>query len=117
MKKLILISLIILFIITFNTENFRGYSKKDCYNLNKDICINTKYCGWCDNKKTCLPGDEEGPYFDNTCNKWITTPNYWYNSIHNNVRPFESRPYNWNYPNTIGLMDLPAPIIRSALLQ
>lgn len=52
--------------ITFDSETFDG-----CGNIyNIEDCKAKSYCGWCNNDKKCMAGDEDGPFFDAVCDDW-----------------------------------------------
>ena len=54
-------------------------------NLTYDNCIISNYCGWCGRSKKCLPGNENGPIFNEKCvNGWkskYTNYNFYYYSF------------------------------------
>jgi hypothetical protein len=50
----------------------------DCYKETPRNCMKYSNCGLCvkNNNLTCLPGDVQGPYFDEHCENWVYTNYY-----------------------------------------
>ena len=67
-----------------NAEHFQweplwvGKTSLDCYNENPRDCMTYSNCGLChkDEKKKCLPGDVNGPFFEENCPAWEYTNYY-----------------------------------------
>lgn len=93
-----------------------GQRSVDCYNVPLDKCTKYSNCGICltnNNKPECVPGDNEGPLFKETCDKWVHTD---YDARHglaqtitNVVDPW-SKYYAHDYEASF-----PSPTSRSAL--
>jgi hypothetical protein len=77
-----------------------GATHKDCYSLSKDKCMGYSNCGLCQNKESgnwkCLPGDEQGPFFKEGCNKWGYGDCY-DGRIFNEKRISVTRPHDYQY--------------------
>lgn len=123
---IMIICLILLFINkkntqnTQNTEHFQwdplwvGKMSLDCYGENPKDCLAYSNCGICykHGQRRCLPGDTEGPFFEEGCGAWKHT-NYYDNNIFGQkvttIRPSFDR---WNpgyeiyYPNPIAASTL-----------
>ena len=41
----------------------------------EDTCANTNFCGWCGKNNKCMPGNDDGPYFDAKCSGGWKTSN------------------------------------------
>lgn len=96
-----------------STEHFQwdpkwvGKTSLDCYKETPQSCMEYSNCGLClkDGYRTCIPGDEQGPFFKEDCDQWMHT-NYYDRYIFGEkvttIRPPWSRFYSeyeaW-YPN------------------
>lgn len=78
LKYLLLVICVLILLGSFNsTQNRKGFVEgfwsldwkgkrtDDCYSLDKDKCLLYSNCGVCNDK--CIPGDKDGPYFDEYC--------------------------------------------------
>ena len=54
---------------------FIGKRALDCYELNKSDCMKYSNCGIClkDGEQKCIPGDVQGPFFKEDCERWQHT--------------------------------------------
>lgn len=74
----------------------------DCNSMNTQECVDCDNCGVCidgTGNVTCMPGDVNGPYFNNMCKYWINkeVPNF-YGSVSPNKLVI-SRPWSYFYPH------------------
>jgi hypothetical protein len=55
-----------------------GQRSLDCYKENKRDCMQYSNCGLClkDGQMNCVPGDVQGPFFEDQCQHWIHTDYY-----------------------------------------
>ena len=55
-----------------------GRQSLDCYGENPKDCLAYSNCGLCykNGQKRCLPGDTEGPFFEENCGAWKHTNYY-----------------------------------------
>lgn len=57
----------------FSWLEFRSLDFDSCIvNKNEDDCHKGKYCGWCIQSQTCMPGSKNGPFFDQCPAGWTT---------------------------------------------
>lgn len=93
---------------------WKGKRALDCYNLNKRDCMKYSNCGLClkDGKSKCVPGDEQGPLFEENCEHWVHT-NYYDRHIFDEKVTRISRPFDYHYPEYEVMY--PSPTSRSAL--
>ena len=91
-----------------------GPTTSDCYNLDNKTCLQYSNCGLClkDNKSTCLPGDEQGPFFVEDCQKWAYT-NFYDGRTTDDKQTIITPPWNTFYP--IYEARYPSPISVSTL--
>lgn len=67
-----------------NREHFQwdplwvGKTSLDCYGETTKDCMNYSNCGLCykDGQRKCLPGDSQGPFFEERCKGWEHTNYY-----------------------------------------
>jgi hypothetical protein len=82
--------------------------------LNK--CLNYSNCGVClskGNSPTCIPGDEEGPFYKEGCDKWMYTDMYdRYNTNTKVTRLVD--PWDKFYPTDYEA-SYPSPMIKAFL--
>lgn len=93
----------------------RGSSCLDCYYKPANQCLSCGNCGICKRGpfSSCVPGDENGPYFKELCDKWTYTDQ---NEGKTDTTPVTttSRPWNWFYPST-EMTRWPSPVFRATL--
>ena len=80
---LILIIFIVLYLIqtseTLLNEHFQwdplwiGKTSSNCYEENNKDCLKYSNCGLCGDasQKQCIPGDINGPFYKEGCQRWI----------------------------------------------
>jgi hypothetical protein len=99
----------------YDLSNNSGIDCLDCYYKKQGDCLNCKNCGLCvtDKCTTCIPGDENGPYFSETCNKWIFNGQTSKSSCNcknsDNKNIGGTRPWSWYY-NHEKTIRYPAPV-------
>jgi hypothetical protein len=87
-----------------------GRRNEDCYKLTEKNCLNYSNCGLCDGN--CIPGDENGPFFD-SCNSNWKYKNYYDKNI---FREAITKFYDpWNKTHINSPQSNPTPIARSSL--
>lgn len=71
--KYIAIILAVLFILFFQQREKYTNFCQNCEDMSLDDCKNCPDCGICTSEfgDKCVKGDENGPYFYDTCNNWI----------------------------------------------
>jgi hypothetical protein len=71
--KYIIILFVVLFIFLSQRKEKYANFCQNCEDMSLDECKNCPDCGICVNDfgAKCVKGDENGPYFYDTCNKWI----------------------------------------------
>lgn len=93
---------------------WEGNVSEDCYTLSNNDCMKYSNCGLC--KKAgmleCVPGDEQGPYFNGHCDGWAYTDYRARNFFGEQVTTFSPA---WNYFYSDYESYYPSPISRSAL--
>lgn len=58
----------------FNWTTFESSTPDICYNKTRSECLSIEDCGWCYTTETCLPGNDEGPFFGSSCKgSWSRT--------------------------------------------
>jgi hypothetical protein len=103
-----------------NKEHFQwdplwvGNQSLDCYGETPRDCMKYSNCGLCYQygKKTCLPGDNQGPYFKEGCDAWKYT-DYYDRHIFGEKVTTTSR--DWSYRAPDYEIVYPSPVSRSAL--
>lgn len=117
---LILILILLIFIFDDKNESFNwdlkanGGESPDCYGETLRDCLKYNNCGICskNNKKTCIPGNVDGPYFEERCSGWTYTD---YDDLHifgekvlKNVDPWNRNlpGYEIIYPSPNGIYSL-----------
>lgn len=102
------------------TENFYTLAPQDpecedCYYKKPNECLSCSNCGICGTGSTakCVPGDAEGPYYTEQCNKWMYTD---HKSGKTDTKPVTtmSRPWSWFYPHT-KMTRWSSPVFRATL--
>jgi len=83
-------------------DGFDGGYSLDCNSMNTYNCVDCDKCGVCidgNGKVACVPGDINGPYFNNICKYWINkkVSNFNGSSSPNKLRI--SRPWSYIYPH------------------
>ncbi len=60
---------------TYWDPSWVGKRSNDCYELSERDCMKYSNCGLClkDGKAQCIPGDQQGPLFKESCERWIHT--------------------------------------------
>lgn len=113
----IIIFILFIFVITHKQNKkeyfhwdplFVGKTSLDCYNETIKNCMKYANCGLCHNngQLKCQPGDENGPFFNNDCNKWTYT-NYYDKSISTTL------PWSFYYPDYEIMW--PSPVVVGTL--
>lgn len=87
----------------------------DCYKKNSEDCLKCGNCGISQRGpfSKCVPGDEQGPYFQELSDKWTYRD---HNKGKTDTTPVttESRPWNWFYPQT-EMTRWSSPVFRATL--
>ncbi len=91
-----------------------GRTANDCYNLHPDQCMQYSNCGLCQKGANieCVPGDEQGPLFKETCEGWGHT-NYYDRGIFGETVTTVTPPWSKIYPDYEAWY--PSPVARSSL--
>ena len=87
----------------------------DCYYKKGQECLGCANCGICirGNFASCVPGDAEGPYFTEECQKWVYK-DHKSGTIDGEPEVIKTRPWNWFNPQQ-NLTKWPSPVFRSTL--
>lgn len=121
----LIILIVVCFILVFacqqsNREHFQweplsvGKEANDCYGQTERDCLKYSNCGLCigqDGKKVCRPGDKDGAFFDETCDKWQYT-NFYDGNIFDETVTTTTRPYSYRIPE---LLYFPSPVTMASL--
>lgn len=94
---------------------FVGKTSVDCYAENNKDCLNYSNCGICigrESQPKCMPGDENGPFFNEGCRKWAYT-NYYDKNIFDEKTTNLMQPWDKWQPGYE--VKFPSPITRSTL--
>ena len=91
-----------------------GKSSLDCYKESKNDCLKFSNCGICHKncKLKCIPGDGQGPLFDDSCQNWTFT-DYYDNYIFGEKETKTVRPWSHFIPESVCIF--PSPIARASL--
>jgi hypothetical protein len=82
----LVIALVLLFTYSQNKEHFnweprwKGPQSTDCYTEKPENCLNYANCGYClgtgNKPPKCIPGDNDGPLFQERCPAWVHSNYY-----------------------------------------
>lgn len=87
----------------------------DCYSKSGEHCMDCANCGICiiNGKGKCLPGDLEGPYYTEECDKWIYQDKK--SGKESKIRKTVlNKPWNHFYPQ-LNLVRWSSPVFRARL--
>ena len=93
---------------------WEGNTSLDCYKETPRNCMKYSNCGLCykSGHAQCMPGDDDGPLFDDQCEYWQYT-NYYDKHIFNEKITRLTRPWSHVYGDYEAIF--PSPIARSTL--
>lgn len=76
-----------------------GCTCGDCYYKKPRECLSCGNCGICIRGPyaTCVPGDVEGPFFREQCEKWMYKDQK-HGKVASEDKIIKSRPWNWMNP-------------------
>lgn len=86
---------------SLSTQLNTGNISEDCYSLTPDKCMDFQNCGLClikGKSPQCVPGDVEGPYFKDSCDRWAYT-NYNDRQMFSEKVTTVTAPWNFPYPD------------------
>lgn len=71
-KYIVALLIVLLIVCLQKKETYKNFCQ-NCEDTNLKDCMNCPDCGICVNDfgNKCVKGDENGPYFYDTCDKWI----------------------------------------------
>lgn len=96
-------------------SDIHGKTALDCYKLNNRDCTKYSNCGLChkDGESTCIPGDEQGPFWKEDCQYWTHT-NFYDRHMFGEAYTQTTRPTTHFYSEFEARW--PSPKIRATLL-
>ncbi|MCJ7636536.1 MAG: hypothetical protein MUO21_03520 [Nitrososphaeraceae archaeon] len=97
---------------TYGDPKWQGKLSSDCYTEKPENCLNFSNCGICMNNGTCIPGDQDGPFFQGGCNGWLYS-NYADRKIFNEKVTSIVPPWDTFYPDYEATF--PSPVSWAAL--
>lgn len=103
-----------------NKEHFQwdplwvGKTSLDCYGETDRDCMKYSNCGLCHEygKRVCMPGDNQGPYFKEGCDKWTHTDLY---DRHIFGEKVTTTGRDWSYRISDFPIYFPSPTSRASL--
>lgn len=121
----ILAIVLLIIFLSLNTQNkehfqweprWKGLQSQDCYTEKPENCLKYSNCGFCLNndgkQPKCIPGDNDGPMFQEHCPAWMHS-NYYDRHIFGEKVTRITPSWAQFYPEYE--YTAPSPISRSAL--